>query len=165
MCSSNSTARILSSICICNTRHWWKVIKNWPVCNIGQQNYWVSSIMTLFHEKIIIDFICKKVQHIVYLLQHSRYVLDRATARTLYFQFVYCHLINGIHVYGNLSNNNDLNKFFILQKWALHIIPIVHYIPFYFIPTDSITQSSKILPLPKLVYYFTLIFSKKIYNL
>ena len=47
--------------------------------------------------------------------------------------------------------------FFILQKWALHIILIVHYIPFYFIPTDPITQSSKILPLPKaLLFHFYL---------
>lgn len=110
-------------------------------------------------------FICKKVQHIVYLLQHSRYVLGRATARTLYFQFVYCHLINGKHVYSNLSSNNYLNRIFLLQKWALHIIPIVRYIQFYFIPTASITRSSKILPLPKLAYYFALIFEKKINNL
>ena len=90
--------------------------------------------MTLFHEKIIIDFICKKVQHIVYLLQHSRYVLGRATASTLYFQFVYCHLINSIHVYGNLSSNNYLNRIFNYRNELCILLYyiIVHYIQFYF---------------------------------
>ena len=103
-----------------------------------QQNYWVSSLMTLSHEKIIIDFIYKKVQHIVYLFQHSRYVLDRATAGTSYFQFVYCHLINGIHVYGNLSSNNDLNKFLYYRN-ELYILSQL-YIIFRFTsfrPTQS----------------------------
>ena len=45
-----------------------------------------------------IDAIYKNVQRNVYLLQHSRYFLDRTSARTFYFQFIYCHLLNNIHI-------------------------------------------------------------------
>lgn len=111
-----------------------------------------------------LDYVYKKVQRNVYLLQNLRYFLDIASARTFYFQFIYCHLIYGIHIIGNLSCNNALNRLFLLQKRALRIIANVHYIPYYLIPTESITQSLQLLPLPKLVCYFTSIFAHKINN-
>ena len=111
-----------------------------------------------------IDAMYKKVQRNVYLLQHSRYFLDRASARTFYFQFIYCHLVNGIHIIGNLSCNNALNRLFLLQKRAFRIIANVHYISYHLIPTESLIQSLRLLPLPKLVCYFTSLFAHKINN-
>ena len=64
----------------------------------------------------------------------------------------------------NLSGNNALNRLFLLEKWAFCILAHTHYIPDHLVPTESLIQSLRLFPLPKLVCYFTYLFAQKVYN-
>ena len=55
--------------------------------------------------------------------------INSARARAFYYQFIYCHLINGIRLYANLTSSRCTNKIFLLQKRAFRLIANVQYPP------------------------------------
>ena len=96
-----------------------------------------------------IDAIYKNdnVQRNVYLLRHFPYFLDRTSARTFYFQFIYCH---GQAIMPWTDCFCYKNGLFV----GLHMC----------IPTEFLIQSLRLFPLPKLVCYFPYLFAQKVYN-
>ena len=108
-----------------------------------------------------IDYICRKLNTNIVLLRYIRTFIDRRTALIFYYQFIFCHLIYGIHIYGNLSPCCFLNRMFLLQKRAFRLI-MNNRLPNQLIRTENISQSLGLLIFPKLSKYFTSLLGFKI---
>lgn len=63
--------------------------------------------------------LCNKISRSIFILNRLKRLFPFHILRTLYFALVHCHLIYGIHIWGNSSH---VNKLFKLQKKAIRII-------------------------------------------
>ena len=109
-----------------------------------------------------IDNVSQKINRKIALLQQCRFLIDRRTARIFYFQFIYCYLIYGVHIYFNLAPSSISNQLFVLQKRAFRLVAGYNRIPYHLIPTNYIAKSLGLLPLPDLARYFTCVMCYKI---
>ena len=79
-------------------------------------------------------------------------------------QFIWCHLIYGVHIFGNSSHITISIDSFLSHNYALCDIANVHQFCFFLIPAESIAQALQILLLIEVVRYFTSLFVHKINN-
>jgi len=79
----------------------------------------------------LVPYVCGRINSaLIFLLQQCRRFIHIKSAFALfYYQFIYYHLINGIHLYANLISSRCTNKIFLLQKRAFRIIANVQNIP------------------------------------
>ena len=105
-----------------------------------------------------VDYICKNVKKSLALFQNCREFLDRKSSRNFYYQYIFCHLIYGIRIYGNLAPHYLLNNLFLLQKRAFRLIANVNHIPYHLISTIDLYKSLDLVPFPSLVGQFTCLF-------
>ena len=101
-----------------------------------------------------IELIKTKIQKNTNLLQLCRTFLTTQSARQFYFQFIHCHIINGIQFFLNISPKYQLDSLYVYQKAALRIIANIHYNPVQLSNTFFLCRTLKILPLPSLLNIF-----------
>ena len=111
-----------------------------------------------------IDQVCLKINKNIALFQNCREFLDRKSARDFYFRYIYCYLIYGIRIYGNLSPRYLLDRIFLLQKRAMRLIANVNHIPYHLIHTKDLHTSLNLMPFPLLAGQFTCIFGYQVYH-
>ena len=78
-----------------------------------------------------------------------------------YHQFIFCHLIYGIHLYYNMSPSFLRHPIFILQKRAFRLIANKN-VPTYLNPTQLLCIELNLLTLSDLAFYFSSVFCYKI---
>ena len=89
-------------------------------------------------------------------------LLGQNSARTFYFQFICCHLLNGIHIIATCQAIMPWTNCFCYKNGLFAVLHM--YIPYHLVPTEFLIQSLRLSPLPKLVCYFTYLFAQKVYN-
>ena len=94
--------------------------------------------------------------HIPYYLYHC--------LRAILWYIFYFILIYGICIYHNLSPDYATKFLYLRQKRALRIVADFHRLPCYFINTDTLSRSLKLLKLPDLARYFTCILGFRIFH-
>ena len=108
--------------------------------------------------------ISKTLRSNLSLFRKCRPYISRKAALIFYHQFIFCHLIYGIHIYYNLSPCYVTNPLFLLQKRSFRILAGVKKVPVHLISTKNLSSSLQLLPLPQLARYFTSIYCFKILN-
>ena len=111
-----------------------------------------------------VDTVCSKVTKSLTLLQFCRPYMNSKSAIAFYYQFIFCHIIYGIHIYYNLAPRYVTKDLFLLQKRAFRLIANLHHMPAYIIPTNDLSKSLRLLTLPMLNIYFTSIQCFKIFH-
>ena len=111
-----------------------------------------------------VDHLSNKITTTINLLQLCRPFLNGRTAITFYYQFIFCHLIYGIHIYYNLAPKYVSDSIFLLQKRAFRIIANIQHIPFHLISTSDLSSSLNLLTLPFLSKHFTSVSGYRIFH-
>ena len=96
------------------------------------------------------------------LLRHLRHLVDLATARTFYHQYILPYLTHGITIWGNLEPKNNYNALFLVQKNAIRCLNRVRLRDK--VPTAILARNTNILLLPELIIYHTASLAYKIAN-
>ena len=112
-----------------------------------------------------VDQICSKINKSLALFQKCRAFLDSKSSRNFYFQYVFCHMIYGIRIYGNLSPQYILERIYLLQKRAFRLIANINHIPYHLVHTRDLHTSLGLIPFPLLAGHFTCIFGFQILHL
>ena len=90
--------------------------------------------------------------------------LNGKTAITFYHQFIFCHLIYGIHIYYNISQKYVSDCFLLLQKHVFRIIANIQHIPFHLISTSDLSSLLNLLTLLFLFKHFTSVSGYRIFR-
>ena len=85
--------------------------------------------------------VCSKLNESLALFQNCREFINRRPAFNFYYNFFFCHLIYGIHIFGNLTPDYLLNRIFFLQQRAYCLIANVNRIPYHLIQTSDLQRS------------------------
>ena len=101
-----------------------------------------------------VECISRKLNTNINLLQLCRPFLNNRSAITFYYQFIFCHIIYGLHIYGNLSPRYVTDILFLLQKRSFRIIANIQHIPFSLISTNELSSALNLITLPFLIKHF-----------
>ena len=111
------------------------------------------------HVENVISLVDKKIC----LLRLCRRFLTTFSSKQFYYQFIHCHLIQGIQIYYSLSPKYLRDSLYLCQKTAIRIIANVHFLPPVLSSTSSLCKQFSILPLPTLHKYFCSIYAYHIF--
>ena len=111
-----------------------------------------------------VECISRKLNNNINLLQLCRPFLNNRSAITFYYQFIFCHIIYGLHIYGNLSPRYVTDILFLLQKRSFRIIANIQHIPFSLISTNELSSALNLITLPFLIKHFTSIAGYRIFQ-
>ena len=106
-----------------------------------------------------IKYIKNKISRAIGLLCRARKVFKKSTLLTLYYSFIYPHIIYCIEVWGSASDCY-ISSLFKLQKRSVPIIESAHYRA----NTEPLFRNLQLLPFNKVYQYFVLSFMYKYVN-
>ena len=110
------------------------------------------------------ECISRKLNTNINLLQLCRPFLNNRSAITFYYQFIFCHIIYGLHIYGNLAPRYVTDILFLLQKRSFRIIANIQHIPFSLISTNELSSELSLITLPFLIKHFTSVTGYRIFQ-
>jgi dimeric dUTPase (all-alpha-NTP-PPase superfamily) len=105
-----------------------------------------------------IEHVRNKITPMIYAIKRIRGQVSKSILYTLYYAYIYCHLIFMSPLWGN-ADTDSINRLFVLQKKAIKIIENRHRLA----PSNTLF-SEELLPLPVLIDYNLLILAFKIKN-
>ena len=123
-----------------------------------------SQICCKFALQQLWNTIMEQLQPAINVFQLCRPFLNGKTAITFYYQFIFCHLIYGIHIYYNISQKYVSDCFLLLQKHVFRIIANIQHIPFHLISTSDLSSLLNLLTLLFLFKHFTSVSGYRIFR-
>ena len=137
-------------------------IKVAPLNEVKESRLLGFKIMNNLSWSSHISQLMKKVNSSLKLLYTIRHLIDKATSRHFYYNFIHPHLIHGISMYYPLSPKITLDSLFKCQKKALRAINNVTLKDK--VPTALLALITNTLLFTQLALYHSQILASKIHN-